>query len=230
MAGEITVLLEAELGLRLEDPGENVFTEAFKLVALNKAQKQAAQMLHTGYLTELENSESALDVSGGSYAITSLNATEHASYGNGGVFKGAEGVLRVSVDPGTAGTYYFATKVDIKDIKRTENTYLAGSDTNILWYIFSSSVYILCTTYTATVATIYYLKKPYDMTTSLDPLLNRALHPLICTLAEAICWAMDGKLDRRQAAYDIALAEIEILNARYKPAEGVGKGREILKR
>jgi len=223
MAGEITVLLEAELGLRLEDPGENVFTEAFKLVALNKAQKQAAQMLHTGYLTELENSESALDVSGGSYAITSLNSSD-------GVFKGAEGVLRVSVDPGTAGTYYFATKVDIKDIKRTENTYLAGSDTNILWYIFSSSVYILCTTYTATVATIYYLKKPTSMTTAVDPILNRALHPLICTLAEAICWAMDGKLDRRQAAYDIALAEIEILNARYKPAEGVGKGREILKR
>ena len=223
MAGEITVLLIDELGLKLEDAGENVFTEAFKLVALNKAQKQAAQMLHTGYLTELENSESALDVSGGSYAITSLNSSD-------GVFKGAEGVLRVSVDPGTAGTYYFATKVDIKDIKRTENTYLAGSDTNILWYIFSSSVYILCTTYTATVATIYYLKKPTSMTTDVDPILNRALHPLICTLAEAICWAMDGKLDRRQAAYDIALAEIEILNARYKPAEGVGKGREILKR
>ena len=224
MAGEITVLLEAELGLRLEDPGENVFTEAFKLVALNKAQKQLAQMLHTGYLTELESSTAALDVSGGSYAITSLNTSD-------GVFKGAEGVLKVSIDPDGSGTYYFATKVDIKNIKSTENTYLAGSDTNPLWYIFASSVYILITaTYTGALATIYYLKKPTTMTTSVDPVLNRALHPLICTLAEAICWAMDGKLDRRQAAYDIALTEIEILNARYKPPEGSGKGREILRR
>lgn len=222
-AGDITDALVDELGLRLEDAGENVFTSAFKLEALNKAQKQLAQMLHVGYLTELENSESALDVSGGSYAITSLNSAD-------GVFKGAEGVLRVSVDIGTAGTYYFATKVDIKDIKRTENTYLAGSDTNILWYIFGSSVYIICTTYTATIATIYYLKKPTTMTTDVDPILNKALHPLICTLAEAICWAMDGKLDRRQAAYEMALMEIGTLNARYKPAEGIGKGREILKR
>jgi len=46
-------------------------------------------------------------------------------------------------------------------------------------------------------------------------------------LAEALCWGVDGKLDRKQAALDIAMAEIEILNARYTAAENIGtSGRD----
>jgi len=39
--------------------------------------------------------------------------------------------------------------------------------------------------------------------------------------------SIDGKLDRKQAALEIAMAEIEILNARYMAAENIGtSGRE----
>lgn len=52
--------------------------------------------------------------------------------------------------------------------------------------------------------------------------LNPALHEIVISLAEAICWTMDGKADRRQAALDMATMEIEMLNAMVEMAEGIG--------
>lgn len=57
--------------------------------------------------------------------------------------------------------------------------------------------------------------------------LNPRLHGLVVDLAESHLWRHDGKGDRSKDAYDRALAEIQVLNARYeveKPA-GVGTGR-----
>jgi len=59
--------------------------------------------------------------------------------------------------------------------------------------------------------------------------LNEALHELVVDLAESQCWLMDNKRDRSKPALDKAMAEIQILNARYdveKP-KGVGtRGRD----
>jgi len=52
--------------------------------------------------------------------------------------------------------------------------------------------------------------------------LNPALHEIVISLAEAICWTMDGKTDRRQAAMGMAEMEIDMLNAMVEVAEGIG--------
>jgi len=214
-AGDITDQLSSELSLRLEDADEVKFTSVFKLEALNKAQIQLAQLLHNAYLTELEEVATDVDISSGEYALSSLNS------GNG-VLRGAEGILKCSVDVGAGGIDKWGIRIDIKDVKRTENTYLAGTDSNILFYVFDAKIIFLITTYTATTATIYFLKMPAVMTTDVDPELNVSLHPLIVDLAEALCWSIDSKLDRRTAILNSALQEIAVLNEKYAPSEGIG--------
>jgi len=56
--------------------------------------------------------------------------------------------------------------------------------------------------------------------------LNACLHELVLLLAEAECWSMDKKPHRRQSALSAAYAEIQVLNSRYAPAEGIGTSAE----
>ena len=221
-AGDISDNMVSELGLRLEDAAGVVFTTALKLVMLNKAQTQVAQLLHKAYLSEMEVISAAnLDFST-TYALSGLSNT---------LLGGAEGILKVAISPAAAG-FLWATEVDLKQVKRLENTYLAGSATNPVYYIFANSIYPSNGTAAGTLGKIYYLEAPSSdaaniMSTTVDPCLNKALHPLIVTLAEALLWGVDGKLDRKQATLDIAFAEIEILNARYMSAENIGtSGRD----
>jgi len=212
-AGDITNSMIAELGLRLEDAAATIFTTVLKMVMLNKAQIQVAQSVHNCYLAELETiSVATLDFST-TYALSGIGNT---------IFRGAEGILKVAIQIGGSGSFIWATEEDLEQLKKTENTYLAGSDANPLYYIFANSIYPLTTTTALTKGKVFYLKAPTTMTTDVDPILNKALHPLILMLAEALCWGVDGKLDRKQAALDIAMAEIEILNARYTAAENIG--------
>lgn len=52
--------------------------------------------------------------------------------------------------------------------------------------------------------------------------LNPALQEIIISMAEATCWKMDGNLKRRDLALDMANLEMDVLNSRYRIAEGVG--------
>jgi hypothetical protein len=220
-AGDITDALVDELGIRLEDPAEAVFTEAVKLLALNRGQIQVCHYLNNAYLTELEAVESDLTISGGSYSIASLDTSN-------GALKGSEGILAVGFDLDDSGTYTFATEVDIRNIKRTENTYLADALTNYLYYIFSNTIYCLWggTAKASADGQIYYLSKPASMTTAVDPEINSGLHEIMLLFAEAICWAMDAKIDRRTKALESALSQCQKLNEKYTPATNIGtKGR-----
>ncbi len=58
------------------------------------------------------------------------------------------------------------------------------------------------------------------------PDLNPSLHDLLLTFAEAEIWRMDKSPDRADAALKTALAEVEVLNAKFRPAEEIGtRGR-----
>ena len=220
-AGDITDALVDELAIRLEDPNQAVFTDAVLLLALNRGQIQVCHYLNNGYLTELEAVESDLTISGGSYSMASLDS-------NNGVLKGAEGILAVGFDLSDSGTYTFATEVDIRNMKRTENTYLADATTNYLYYIFSNTVYCFWGggTYANADGQIYYLSKPASMTTSVDPEINSGLYEIMLLFSEAICWAMDAKIDRRTKALEEALSQCQALNEKYTPATNIGtKGR-----
>jgi len=216
-AGDISDALVADLELRLEDAASSTFTDAIKFKALEVAQIQLAHMLDNSYLTELETLEQTLTVSSSYVAFSGLANT---------VFRGHEGIIRAALQFGGAGSYYWCTRLDIDRLKRLENTYMDGSDTNPLFWTFQQRVYFDATTPNNDKAKILYLKYPTAITTSVDPTLNSSLHPLMVIMAEAYCWALDGKLDRRKAALDIAFTEIKNLNERVTPAEGIGtRGR-----
>lgn len=217
MAGEITVAMQDELGLRLEDAAAINFTDTFKLEALNKAQYQLANMLHNSYLTELETEQTEIDWSGiatTGYDVSGLTSAP--------VFRGGQGILKVGVEIGGTGGYIWATRIDLQKIKRVENTYLVGSDANPLYYVFKSYIFVSVTTYTALDGKVLYHKCPTTMTTSVDPTLNSSFHNLIVSLAEGACWAMDNKLERRNAVIKAAFEEIKALNEKVRTAPNIG--------
>jgi len=214
-AGDITQDLMDELGLRLEDADSVKFTPDAKLEALNKSQLRLCQLLHDGYLTELEKVDSDVDASTqGIINLATLNS------GNG-VLRGAEGIIRVQVNI-SGSLLKWATEIDLRDIKKTQNSFLAGSDTNPLYYLFQKQITILITTYTSTTANVFYLQIPPLMTTSVDPLINPSLRHLMLDLAESDCWKMDNKHERAAVARNSAFEEIKVLNERYTIPEGIG--------
>lgn len=216
-AGDISDALIADLELRLEDAASSTFTDTIKFKALEVAQLQLAYMLDNAYLTEFETVHTNLTVASSYVAFSSLTYS---------VLKGNAGIIRAALQLGGSGSYYWCTRLDIDRLKRLENTYMDGSDTNLLFWTFQQRVYFDATTPNNDKAKILYLAVPTAISTSVDPVMNSSLHPLLVIMAEAYCWALDGKLDRRKAALDMAFAEIKSLNERVVPAEGIGtRGR-----
>ena len=213
--------LTANLGLRLEDPAESVFTKQAKIDSINLAQKTTVNMLDNAYLTELESIAPA-------ESTDSSGLRTFASAGIDPVRGGITGIYS-----NTASKW--CTQIESKDVKRLENSYLAGSSTNPVVYIFNETIYIKPEAITS--IDIWYLSSPVDFAitpgTSEQALtvecqLNPALHELVLDFAEAQLWRMDAKPDRAQSAYNNALNLVKVLNDRYqaeKP-EGIGtKGR-----
>lgn len=296
--------LMTNLALRVEDPEEGTFTEAMRLKALNNGQIKAAAFLHDNYLDELRVKEINKTLTSNVLAFSGLSYT---------VLRGEQGILKVKI---TGGRY--STRIDLSDIKKTENSLLASKNSNPLHYIYQSQIEML---HSVTAIDVWYLRMPnpllfsfnmtqegtpsttvfhvaeaddaglsesndaYNGTTDperaviycvdtdsyhvvtdyvgssktftvspalsgtarfttgysfrfvshdwdklqLDgvyPDLNASLHELILTFAEAELWRMDKKADRSEEARKAALSEVEVLNAKFKPAEGIGtKGR-----
>ena len=214
------------LGLRLEDPQESSFTQAAKLDALNIAQRSVVNLVHNSYLVELQAivSNQAMVAYSVTYAV--LTAANGQPIRNG--------IVAVKLNGGK-----WATMIEPGDQKRLENTYLAGSATNPVSYIFGEKVYVDGAASGTTAIDVWYLRQPLAFTSgsavsnvsqvlTAECELNVAMHEIIVDLAESQLWKMDAKVDRAGAAFGNAKAQIDALNARY-PAEapsGIGtKGR-----
>jgi hypothetical protein len=218
--------LNANLGLRMEDPAQSVFTAQAKMDSVNLAQKTVVNMIDNGYLTELETIENDQALGGGSDAAGSV------AFGSAGITPVRGGIIGVYDETNDL----WCTMIEPSDVKRLENSYLTGSVQNPVAYIFNATVYVKPTTVSS--VDIWYLKAPDDFVytdtgsgvggmASASP-LNAALHELVLDFAEAQLWRMDAKIDRATSAYNSALNMIKTLNDRYqveKPA-GIGtKGR-----
>ena len=213
--------LNSNLGLRLEDPAESVFTKQAKVDAINMASRTVVNMVDNGYLTELESIDE-------DQALVSGNV----SFSTAGITPIRGGITGIYDETNNL----WCTMVETKDLKRLENAYLSGTSANPVAYVFQETIYVKPTT--VALVDIWYLKTPTDfvytdtgsgaggMASSSE--LNVALHELILDFAEAQLWRMDAKSDRAQLAYNNALNLIKVLNERYqveKP-EGIGtKGR-----
>jgi len=217
MAGEITTDLLDQLSVRLEDnDAENpIFEEKDRLNWLIKAQIYVATMLHQNYLTEFEETEEAVAVADQAVAFSALND------GNG-VIQGKEGIVNVKVYPGGTGGKW-SIEIDAKDLKNTENSLMGYSDTRIKHYIWNEKVHVLCDTYAATTADVYFLAVPADIARGVDPVLNKAHHEILLDVAESYAWRIDRKMDRADKALTNAHNQIKILNDKVTPAQGTGK-------
>jgi hypothetical protein len=73
-------------------------------------------------------------------------------------------------------------------------------------------------------STFSFINDPFNQTylTGTQSELNPSLHQLMTTLAEAELWGSARDFDRQTAANKSAELEIQTLNSRYTPAEGIG--------
>jgi len=143
-----------QLALRLEDADKVKFTDAIKLDTLDNAQTRLANLMHPAYLTELQTLESSFTITAGvSAELTSTNLT-----GSYSILGGSEGVLQVR----DSATGTVCTRLELSDVKKNENSYLAGSVANPLYYIFDNKIYVFPTSGIAAVD-IYYLRVPVNL-------------------------------------------------------------------
>ncbi len=144
------------LGLRLEDEGVTKYSVAAKLDALNKAQLKITNLVHPRLLTELEVKEFGVScalASGddeGSYAFTSLDGLQG--------YPLADGIQMVRLNGGGAWCH----EIELKDIKKTDNSFYTASDARPYFWIDRERIYVAASTDT-TLIDIWYLREPKDM-------------------------------------------------------------------
>lgn len=220
------------LGLRLEDPSESNFTSATKIKAINIAQRTVVNLVDNAYLTELQEIDSAVFAS---------NAYADDASGNGLDAEGKVTFSGLSIDPIRGGVIAinvydvvsnasvdlgFANMIEPQDAKRLENSYLAGSDSNPVAYIFNEAIYVKPVKASGAVD-VWYLKNPTAIAdNSTECELNIALHESILDFAESQLWKMDNKPDRAGVAYSNAVNQIKALNDRYQVEKPKGIGTQ----
>ena len=200
--------LNTQLGFRLEDTAESIFTKQQKVDAINNAMNQVVVLVDNTYLDELETSTSG-SVSNGQALFSALFST----YGN----PTRSSIVAVRDYSGGVDKKWF-TILDIKDIKERDNAYMAGTTDNPVCQIFAQSFQVQPTTINQ--IKVWYYKTPtaYDYSDPNSMLteceLNIALEPVVLDLAEAELWRSDGRSDRASVAVQNAMQTIQVLNGR----------------
>lgn len=208
------------LGLRLEDPAQTIFTQAAKLDALNLAQKSVANMVDNNYLAELQTITATKTTTEGqdpgalfaicSYA-TAFSTALPIRNGIVGVFDEENNLWCTMIEPG--------------DAKRLENSYLDGVAANPVAFAFGHTIYIRPSNVSS--IKVLYLKSPADLAASgTECELNLALQEMVLDFAEAQLWRMDAKGDRGNVSYNNALNMVKILNERYQAEKPTGIGTQ----
>jgi hypothetical protein len=233
-AGDITDELLVALGRKLDDAGTaGNYLDGFKfdintkLDALNKAQIEFVNMIDPVYLTELGVKDPGVDMSTGWKDIELLSlasvigsgCTGCNQYANGSiVLNGAKGILNLWVTPaGVAANAKWAERIEFDQVKQYSRGLRKFSDTNVLYYIFGRKIYLLVTTLAATVADIYWLRIPCEITQDVDPMINSSFHQIMLDLATVHCWPKEGEYETRRAdAWTRAFEQIKLLNEKAK--------------
>jgi len=230
------------LGLRLEDPSEANFTSATKIKALNIAQRTVVNLIDNAYLTELQVIDEHV-------ALHATNGYTDNNLINGKVQLTGTGSGKANIDPirggviaiqvykraGTSGSFTesllgFANMIEPQDAKRLENSYLSGSDSNPVAYVFQEAIYVepfATDTSMEGAVDIWYLKNPTAIASGNEECeLNIALHEVVLDFAESQLWKMDNKPDRAGNAYTNAINQIKALNDRYQIEKPKGIGTQ----
>ena len=120
-------VLSANLGLRLEDSAENIFTSQMKVNAINSAQKQIVSLVDNKHLAELEVIKDDQAASGG---IVSFSTASITPIGNG--------IIGVYDEVNNK----WCTRIEAGEVMRLDNSYLSGDSTSPVFYIFDETIYV----------------------------------------------------------------------------------------
>tara|TARA_R110002020_G_scaffold438535_2_gene648987 strand:+ start:6522 stop:7166 length:645 start_codon:yes stop_codon:yes gene_type:complete len=199
--------LNTQLGFRMEDTAESIFTKQQKVDAINNAMVQVCALVDNSYLSELETSTTASVSSG------------EATYAN--LFSGGNPVRSsiIAVRDYSGGSdLKWCTIIDAKDVKQTDNAYLAGTTANPTVQIFDEKIHVQPSTVNQ--IKVWYIKSPtpyvYGTASSMDDEceLNSSLEGVVLDLAESELWRSDGNLNRANGALQNGMAVIQVLNGR----------------
>jgi hypothetical protein len=229
------------LGLRLEDPDQASFTQATKIKSVNIAQRTVVNLIDNAYLTELQSIDThTLHATNGFMANYLTSGVATFAFLEIDPIRGGIIAVKAHNKTGSSGSFAldpigFANMIEPQDVKRLENSYLAGSDSNVVAYVFKESLYVEPTTVEA--VDVWYIKNPLEFTSgsavanvsqalSAECELNVSLQEPILDFAESQLWKMDNKPDRAGIAYTNAVSQIKTLNDRYQVEKPKGIGTQ----
>lgn len=145
-----------ELGIRVEDAGENTFTAPMKRVFLSEAQIEVVGLVNHAFLTELKKTKTGVTVTTGVTADLGTALTPDKVVG------GEQGII--AVKDAAIGNY--ATKIDFeRDIQKNRNTKIGGTVWNPRYYVLENKIYMLPATISSIDVT--FLKQPTDLIASI---------------------------------------------------------------
>ena len=204
------------LGLRLEDSDETSFPEQIKLDALNIAQKTVVNLVHNGYLGELQTiSNNKTAGQGDRYSTCTFSTAFGAALP---IRNGITAIFDETNDK-------WCTMIEPGEVKTLENSYLNGDTTNPVAYVFADKIYVKPTTVTS--IDVWYIKAPTDLAANATECeLNPALQEMVLDFAESQLWRMDGKSDRANIAYNNGINTVKVLNERYQVELATSIGRK----
>ena len=206
--------LNTQLGFRLEDTAESIFSKQQKFDAINNAIKQVVALVDNHYLPELErrvNGAISTGTDGSRYVGYSTLWSEDTHI-----------PMRhniVAIKDISGGTHKkFFTIINAEDAKTSDNAYLSGTTANPVAWFFDERIYIQPDTISD--IQVWYIRVPseydYSSASSTDDEceLNAVLEPVVLDLAEAELWRSDGNLNRANGALQNGMSVIQVLNGR----------------
>ena len=189
------------LGVRLEDPSKDLFTDATLYLMINTAQRKLMQLLNANALTDFQvvdiNNANSLD-SDLDERFVALSSLSPAPFGG---VHGIQGIKKNNSD-----TWY--TKISFHQYMDWSNGSVAMSYHNPLYWIRGDNIYISQND----AIDVYYLKKPIDVANGTDSEFNDIFHDAILELAEAECWRTVREFERQNDAESRALSMIALHN------------------
>ena len=189
------------LGVRLEDPSKDLFTDATLYLMINTAQRKLMQLLNANALTDFQvvntNKTNSLD-SDLDERFVALSSLDPAPFGG---VHGIQGIKKNNSD-----TWY--TKISFHQYMDWSNGSVAMSYHNPLYWIRGDNIYISQND----AIDVYYLKKPIDVANGTDSEFNDIFHDAILELAEAECWRTVREFERQNDAESRALSMIALHN------------------
>lgn len=191
------------LGVRLEDPSKDLFTDATLYLMINTAQRKLMQILNHNALNDFQvvdtNNTNTLD-SDLNERYVDISSIASSSPPFGGVH-GIQGIKKNGSD-----SWY--TKISFHQYMDWSNGSVSVSRHNPLYWIRGTRIYIS----ENDSIDIYYIKQPTEVASGVDSDFNDVFHDAILELAEAECWRTIREFDRQNDAESRALSMVALHN------------------